>query len=45
MNNAKIKLVNVTETRTPFVKVVENLDDYKVTDAVSKYTKQVFVNP
>lgn len=43
MNKAKIKLVNVTEVNTPFVKIVKNLDEYKVTDVVSKYTKQVFV--
>ena len=43
MNNAKVKLVNVTETLTPFVKVVKNLNEYQVSDVVSKYTKQVFV--
>ena len=43
MTNAKVKLVTVTETRTPFVKVVKNLDDYKVTDVASVFTKQVFL--
>ena len=37
------KIVAVTTTRTPFVRVVTNLDRYQVTDVVTKYTKSVFV--
>lgn len=40
---AAVKLVTVTETQTPFVKVVKNLDEFVVTDVASTFTKQVFV--
>ena len=45
MSKAKVKLVAVTDTPTPFVKVVKNLDEFVVSDTPSKYLKQVFVSP
>ena len=43
MTKAKVKVVAVTDTPTPFVKVVKNLDEFVVSDNPTKYTKQVFV--